>query len=166
MNVRGIARRAGVAAGLLALVAAVIAVPPGHDAAASAGEYVGLLPARIVDTRPGYATADGRDSGIGTRTPRSTTEVQIAGRVGVPIDAIAVVLRVAVVDASESGFVTVFPCGTTRPLAANLTHLDLGDTRSNAVVAGIGAAGTVCVFTWSAVDLVVDVSGYVPAGST
>ena len=89
-------------------------------------------------------------------------ELAVAGRAGVPGDASAVVLNVAVTGTQGAGFVTVFPCGSPRPNAANLNYV-VGQTVPNAVVAKIGTGGKVCLFTLAGTDLVVDVNGYFPA---
>jgi hypothetical protein len=125
---------------------------------------VPLVPSRLLDTRAGYPTVDALQAGIGVLPAGSVTEVQVTGRVGIPADATAVLLNVAVISAQAQGFATVFPCGTTLPLAANLNFL-AGSTIPNAVVAKIGANGRVCVYTQSAIDLAVDASGWFPAVS-
>ena len=57
-----------------------------------------------------------------------------------------------------SGFVTVFPCGQSVPLASNLNYV-AGQTVPNVVVAKVGAGGKVCINSFAATDLVVDVAG-------
>ena len=113
---------------------------------------------------PGLSTVDGQFAGIGVRAAGSVTELQVAGRGGVPADAAAVVLNVTVTGAQGSGFVTVFPCGEALPTASNLNFV-AGETVPNAVIAKVGAGGKVCLFTQSATHLIVDVNGYFPAGS-
>ena len=58
------------------------------------------------------------------------------------------------------GYLTVFPCGSERPLAANVNYRP-GVVTPNAVLAKVGVDGTVCIYTRSATDLVADVNGYV-----
>ena len=94
-----------------------------------------------------------------------TLELQVAGRGGVPGDASAVVLNVTVTQAQGPGFVTVFPCGSPVPNASNVNYV-AGSTVPNAVVARVGANGRVCVFTYAATDLIVDVDGWFPAGAS
>jgi hypothetical protein len=77
----------------------------------------------------------------------------------------AVVLNVTVVQARAGGYATVFPCGEAVPNASNL-NFAAGQTVPNAVVAKVGAGGKVCVFAEVPIDLLVDVNGYVPAGSS
>jgi hypothetical protein len=118
-------------------------------------------PRRVLDTRPGAFTADGQAEGIGRRAAGSTLDLQVAGRVGVPADAGAVVLNVAADAARSQGFVTVHPGGSDRPTASNLNYR-AGDTIANAVIAPVGTGGGICVFTSAATDLVIDVVGWLP----
>ena len=78
-----------------------------------------------------------------------------------PVDAAAAVLNVTAVGAQGAGFLTVFPCGTSRPLASSVNYAT-GDTVPNAVLTKIGTSGKVWVYTQATVDLVVDVNGYFP----
>jgi hypothetical protein len=124
-----------------------------------------LTPARLADTRPGFATVDGQFAGQGARSAGSTLELTVAGRGGVPADAAAVALNVTVAEPIGSGFVTVFPCGSTQPLASNL-NFTAGDVIPNAVIAKVGAAGKVCLFVSNGTQLIVDVNGYFPSTSS
>ena len=128
--------------------------------------YSSVTPARLLETRvgEGLATADGLFNGIGELPAGSTTELQITGRADVPADADAVVLNVTVADARAPGYLTVFPCGSPRPNAANLNYVTRS-TVPNAVIAKIGDGGKVCIFTQATVDLVADLNGYYPDGS-
>ena len=86
--------------------------------------------------------------------------LSVVGRGGVPSGATAVVLNVTAVDASASGYVTVYPDGSARPLASNL-NVGPGQTVPNLVVAKLGSNGKVCLYNHAGtVDLVADVNGY------
>ena len=119
------------------------------------------VPARLLDTRPGELTIDHQFQGIGRRSGGSTLELSITGRGGVPAGSVAAVVNVTAVDATAPGFVTVYPCDAPRPLASSLNYMP-GATTPNEVVARLSATGTICLFTLAAVDLVVDVTGWVP----
>ena len=73
--------------------------------------FAPLTPGRLMDSRAGQSTVDGQFAGIGVRAAGATTELEVGGRGGVPMDAAAVVLNVTVTDPEGSGFVTVYPCG-------------------------------------------------------
>ena len=98
------------------------------------------------------------------RAAGSTLELPVAGRAGVSPTASSVVLNVTVDAAREDGFVTVFPCDAPRPNASNLNYV-AGITIPNAVVTRIGAGGTVCLYTFGATHLIVDVAGVFSPGS-
>src|SRR6185436_9191480 len=110
--------------GVSALLATVVMVqPPGAPVAEAAGAFEALpSPQRLLDTRPGAATADGQFAGIDVRPAGSTLELLVAGRAGVSPTASSVVLNVTVDAAREDGFVTVHPCDTPRPNASNLNY--------------------------------------------
>ena len=84
-----------VCAALMTLTAiAVGQAPPGGGQADAASVYRALpTPRRILETRPGLSTVDGQYEGLGVRPKRSTLRLQVAGRAGVPNDAVAVVLN-------------------------------------------------------------------------
>jgi subtilisin family serine protease len=126
--------------------------------------YNALTPARLLDTRPGSPTADGGDAGIGMRGAGWITELQVAGRAGVPATATTASLNVTVTEARAPGFVTVYPCGQPVPTASNLNY-GPGDTIPNAVVTQIGAGGKVCLFTYAPTHLIADINGYYPTGA-
>src|SRR5690606_28598451 len=74
-------------------------------------------PRRALDTRPGQSTADGLFQGEGAQPAGATLQIPIAGRVGVPADASAVVLNVIAIDPAAGGYLSVHPRGTPRPNA-------------------------------------------------
>lgn len=118
-------------------------------------------PRRVLDTRPGASTADQQFLGIGPRPAGGSLQLPIAGRVGIPASATAVVLNVTADRPRDAGFVTIHPGGTERPTASNLNYGE-GDTAANAVIAPLGADGAICAFTSATTDLVIDVVGWLP----
>ncbi len=121
--------------------------------------YTAMQPARLLESRPGLTTADGVSNAIGRRPASSVTVVQVAGRAGVSTDAATAMLNVTAVDAAAAGFLTVYPCDAERPAASTLNFAG-GQTVANATMAELSDAGTVCIFTNNAIDLVVDATGY------
>jgi hypothetical protein len=124
-------------------------------------------PSRLLETRsgPGNTTIDGLFQGIGVRGAGATTELQIAGRAGVPSDAGAVMLNVTAINPDRAGHITVYPCDQDEPTASSLNYR-AGTVVPNAVLAQLDPLGSVCIFTHAAMDLVVDVNAYVPANGT
>jgi alpha-tubulin suppressor-like RCC1 family protein len=124
-----------------------------------------LVPGRLLESRPGATTVDGQSQGVGLRAAGSVTELQVAGRDGVPDDASAVVLNVTVTGAQGAGFVTVWPCGMDKPNASSLNFV-AGQTIPNAVITKVGAGGKVCLSPTAATFLLADINGFYPAGSS
>jgi hypothetical protein len=81
----------------------------------------------------------------------------------VPANAAAYSLNVAVVPQGPLGYLTLWPTGLTRPLAATLNSVD-GRIKANAAIVPAGAGGAVSVFVTNTTDVVLDIDGYfVPA---
>ena len=128
--------------------------------------YGPLAPARVLDTRPGYPTIEGRFAGAGITAAGSTVQLQIGGRGGVPANASAAVLNVTSTGAAGTGFLTVYPCNQSRPVASSLNY-SAGLDVANAVLSRLDPSGKVCVYTGiAATHLVVDVTGAFPSGSS
>lgn len=123
--------------------------------------YQPLDPARLLETRSGLSTVDGRFNGAGLRPANSITELSVSGRGGVAVGAATVVLNVTVTEPIAPGFVTVYPCGIAPPLASNLNYRS-GATVANAVIVKVGSGGKVCLLNTGPTQLVVDVNGYLP----
>src|SRR4051812_21033132 len=111
---------------MAALVASMLCIAPGAASAspkaelhpASAGDgYTSLSPARLLDTRPGTATADGQFVGGGA--VQHFLDLTVAGRGGVPASgAIAVALNVTVTSPNAASFLTAWPTGEAQPNAS------------------------------------------------
>jgi hypothetical protein len=123
------------------------------------GGFTGVVPARLLESRPGLSTVDGLQAGIGARPGGEITAVGVTGRAAVPADAVAAVLNVTVTNPVAAGFVTVYPCGSPLPNASSV-NFTAGQTVANAVVSQIGTAGQICVYAPVQTDLIVDVTGW------
>jgi hypothetical protein len=167
-------RKAAVVRAVLAAVVLTAALATGSGPAGSAatqvvdpfGEFTGVTPARILDTRSGAG-----QPAPGPVGPGSSIDVQVTDRGGVPATGVqAVVLNVTAVTPSASSFLTVWPTGFARPEVSNLNVVP-GQTVPNAVTVGLGDGGRVSVFNSSgATHVLFDVVGYYadvdgPAGS-
>lgn len=127
-------------------------------------------PQRLADSRPEAVTVDGQFAGGGVRASDSTLALQVTGRAGVPAGAAAVVLNVTADAAAEPGFVTVHAGGASRPNASNL-NFSPGATVAASVITRLDPAGRVCLYSFGATHLIVDVVGVLagpppPTGST
>lgn len=95
----------------------------------------------------------------------SVTQLQITGRAGVPANASAVVLNLTTLDATAPGFVTAYPCGSTRPTASNLNYDAASTPVANSATVAIGTDGKVCLYTHTPTNLIADINGWYPANS-
>lgn len=128
----------------------------GH--APSAASYVGLTPARLVDTRSPHATIDGQQSGSGLVAGGSSLRVQVLGRGGVPADASMAYLTVTLVGQRLSSFATVYRCGQPVPNVSTVNVL-AGRDAANSTIVRLWPEG-VCVYVSTGVHVIVDVTGY------
>jgi hypothetical protein len=119
------------------------------------GRLTPVQPARLMDSRIGLGAA-------GRLSARTVTPLRVAGAAGVPVGVEMVALNVTSVLPEGNGFVTVYPCDVARPLVSNLNPI-VGQTRPNAVITPVAADGTVCIYTLTDDDIVVDISGYISA---
>ena len=129
----------------------------GYDAATAVGRF--FEPTRVLETRPALTTADHQLEAGGLRPNDSVLELPIGGRLGVPTAIRAAVLNITVTDATGPGFLTVYACGSSRPVASTLNYT-AGTTVANLAIAPTSSDGKVCIYTQAAAQLVVDLSGY------
>ncbi|MFD0329951.1 N-acetylmuramoyl-L-alanine amidase [Streptacidiphilus monticola] len=117
--------------------------------------FTPVTPTRLLDTRAGIGAAKAR---VGAD---ASIALQITGKAGVPTSGVsAVVLNVTAVNPSASGYVTVYPDGTTRSSASNLNFV-AGDVIPNLVTVPVGSDGKVRLYNHAGtVDLVADITGY------
>ena len=120
-----------------------------------------LVPARVLDTRPGEITIDGQAVGAGPLSRLTNFVLPVVGRGGVSTGARSVVLNVTVTEPADAGFLTVFACDAARPTASSLNFVP-SQTVANLVLAEVAGDGTLCFFSNSAIHLVVDVVGFYP----
>jgi hypothetical protein len=110
---------------------------------------VGVGRAQVLDARVSGATV---------------TELQITGRAGIPSNASAVAINLAAVGPSSDGFISAFPCGAAVPSTSTVNH-DTRPATSNSAIVKIGSGGKICLYTLTDSDIIVDVTGWFPAGA-
>lgn len=126
----------------------------------SENTYAPVAPARLYETRIApNATIDGRQQNTGRMAPGTVVRVEAAGRADVPASAKGVVVNATVVRAANRGFLTVWDCNGTMPLAASLNYTT-NETVGNELVVDLNADRQFCVFSSRDTDLTVDVVGY------
>jgi hypothetical protein len=136
----------------------VIPASAAPKAPGAASAYTPVVPVRIMDTR----TAGGALGAGATRDLVVTGASPLA-----PAGATAVVLNVTVTNTTAPSFLTVYPAGSTRPLASNLNWLP-GTTVPNLVEVPTGTGGAVTFYNLAgSVDVIADLQGYftTPSGT-
>jgi hypothetical protein len=119
---------------------------------------------------PYLALMDGDCDGVddnadNSRLPNDVSPYPVAGGdTGLPDDIAGVAMNVTVAGAKAPGFLTVFPCGQPTPDASNLNY-NANGVIPNLVIASPGTNGEVCFYNSAALDLIIDIAGFFPAGS-
>ncbi|HEX2782298.1 MAG TPA: ice-binding family protein [Ilumatobacteraceae bacterium] len=132
---------------------------------ATGAAFTTVGPKRVFDTRPGNSPDALRTVTKAKVASNSMIEVRLTDLATyVPVDGVtSVSLNVVVTNPEGSGFVTVYSCGT-RALVSSVNYV-AGQTVANAVIAPVSATGTVCFYSLAATDLIVDINGWLHAGS-
>jgi hypothetical protein len=120
---------------------------------ATAGLFVPLTPTRLLDTREA-SSFHPRPLIAGEQI-----NVNVAALAGLPADATAAALKVTVTESTASGFWTVFPTGSDRPVVSNLNVVGSGTTIANQVLARL-SNGSATVFTQTGGHLIIDLVGW------
>lgn len=121
--------------------------------------FEGVVPTRVVDTRTGVGAARARVR------PEAALRVPVVGQAGVPASgAVAAVLNVTAVDTTSAGFLTVWPCGASMPVASNVNFTRAGAVEPNAVIVQLDQTGEVCIHTSASTHVIVDVGGWFSGG--
>jgi hypothetical protein len=115
------------------------------------GLFVPSSPIRMRDTRHDYAIAPWGGSTIEFSSGAELSS--LSGQVA------AVAMNLAIAEPLDVGFVTAFPAGVARPLAANLNISALDQIISNHAIVRVGQRG-VSLFTQSGTHMIVDVTGW------
>jgi glucose/arabinose dehydrogenase len=120
--------------------------------------FTPLTPCRVLDTRDPVGPWGGP-----SLQPGASREFAIAGRCGIPPDAVSVAANVTVTNATTAGALRIGPAGTAPALDMIDFHPD-SSRANNAILGLFGApAGTISVtsgFASGTADLVIDVSGW------
>lgn len=137
-------------------------VPAGAPAVPSAqpvgapGGLVPVTPRRVLDTRIGLG-------GLPRLAAGAIYALPVAAWAGLPAEASGVVATFTAVSPAALGYLTVWPCGGSPPVASSL-NFRAGDVVANTLLPTLGAGRAVCVVASQAVDLLVDVAAYLSPG--
>lgn len=132
--------------------------------ATAASPYVALTPARLADTRAEQPTVDGLFRGDGIVRGGTTYELQVTGRGQVLAGAAAAVVNLTITGAAGPGFATAYPC-TGDPTKASSLNYGAGQTIPNELVVKLSPTGSLCVYVFTDAHVLVDVVGFIPAGT-
>ena len=112
-----------------------------------------MQPRRIADTRP---------SGLVSSVAPLT--IDLKGTFGLPNAGLgAVVLNITATGSAQPGYVTVWPCADTKPVASSVNYA-AGEDIPNTVIAAPDAYGKICLDSSTPVNLIVDLSGWFISG--
>jgi hypothetical protein len=123
-------------------------------------KFAPLPPTRVLDTRIGLGAP-------GMVPPGGTVTLVMPGRGGVPATGVsAVLLNVTLAEGQAPGFVQVYPTGQAAVGASSNLNIErVGQTVPNLVVAPLGDAGQVSIYTQGGGHLIADVFGYFTTAS-
>jgi hypothetical protein len=129
----------------------VIADLLGYYAPGTGDAFTGGTPVRVLDTRTTLGAHPG------TLGAGATLTLTVPG---LPVGATAVALNVTVTGPSAASTLTVYPGGTSLPLASNLNYV-AGQTIPNMVLVPLGPGNTVTFYNSAGtVNVIADLAGY------
>ena len=125
------------------------------------GGYVGVAPARLLDTR--------RKVGVGTTTPlgaAKTLTLQVTGRGGVPSTGVrAAVINLTAVSPTSAGYLSAYPYGKSRPTASSI-NFSKGWVGADLITVPVGTGGKVSIYNNAgSTHVVADVMGFYTASN-
>jgi len=117
--------------------------------------FVPVAPCRVADTRNPAGPFGGPfitgGTSRGFAVPNSSCNI--------PATAQAYSINVTVVPKGPLGFLTMFPCGQSLPLASTLNSVD-GRVKAAAAILPAGTNGSVCAFATQDTEVILDINGY------
>jgi len=122
--------------------------------------FIPITPCRIADTR----SANGAFGGPALAGKAVRDFVIPNSACGIPANATAYSLNVAVVPPAPLGYLTMWPSGQPQPLVATLNSD--GRIKSNAAIIPAGANGAISLYVTDPTDVVLDIDGYFVPSST
>ena len=118
----------------------------------------GVTPSRLFDTRVGSP----QGSIVVDKTTYGGSKelrVKVSGMSGLPEYGIgAATINLTVTDPDDTGYITVYPCGT-RPLASNMNYV-FDQTVSTSVTTAVSPTGEICVYSSAQTNLIADINSW------
>ncbi len=124
------------------------------------GTIEAISPVRILDTR---TTNGGHNAPF---AQGESFDLAVLGRGAVPSFGVAAVqVNITVVPANGSGYVTLWPAGTTRPTASNINFAANAYPIANLALVALGSNGNISIYNYATggVHIIIDVQGWVAA---
>jgi uncharacterized protein (DUF1501 family) len=125
----------------------------GSVGSAGGDRFTAVAPQRLFDTRSGYGVRPGK---LGELEP---VEIAVAGHVGVPADATAVVLNLTATHTDGPGFLRLTPAGQAPAETSNVNFF-AGDTVPNLAICRLGGGRLVLDGAGPGKHAIGDVFGY------
>ncbi len=137
--------------------------------------FEGVTPERIVDTRcgtsppPNFCSRENIPAANASLTrlgPGATIQVQVSSATGFPSGASALVANLTAIAPSQSGYLTVFPAGSTMPIISDVNFSAHVTAIPNMTVAELGSNDSLEIYNGSSgsVDVALDVTGFFAGG--
>ncbi len=130
----------------------------GFVSSATATKFTPSTPFRFTDTRDLSRPAISAGQGGLRLAAGQTLVIPMAGVRGIPQNARAISANLTAVDATESGFLTAWPCGG-MPTASNVNYV-FGSPVANAAELPLSTSGAICIFSSASAQVIVDVNGW------
>ena len=83
----------------------------------------------------------------------------MAGVRGIPASATAISANITATNAAAPGWVAAWPCTGGTPTTSNINYGPV-DPVANAAQLALSDRGTICVLSYSPVDVIIDVNGW------
>jgi hypothetical protein len=146
---------------ILADVQGYYATPVAAGTTPPGSTYFPISPVRALDTRIGLGTPGGAVGQLGTQ---GVVDLTVAGIGGVPAGATGVVMNVTAADSpGPESYLTLYPTGTTRPVASNLNFV-AGQTVPNLVMVRV-SNGKVSIYNnLGSTNVIADIQGWFVQG--
>ena len=126
---------------------------------ASGARLTATVPFRFTDTREVFND----DLNAGTHglplAAGQVLEIPMAGRRGIPAGVTAVSANITAADESGSGWVAAWPCTGSAPNISSINYR-AAEPVANAVALTLSSRGSICVASYTATHVIVDVNGW------
>ncbi len=132
-------------------------LPPSASPTSVPTGWQPIVPARFVDSRS--------SSGATNLLAGVPKRIKLTGRLGLPLDALAVSGNFTVANTAGSGYLTIWNCSNPMPVVSTLNFLG-GEAVSNAATTPLDSGGSICAYSPVNADILIDISGFYSVSAT